>query len=147
MQERNIMNGAFAGVTTATYFDFINFLQSSKWLLLLGVALIILDFRFGIKYSKVKKEEIKRSRAVRRTINKVVDYFCWISLAYLLGMAFGTPFGINVIPFVVMVVIYGAELESVIVNYFGSKGRTVKWDFFKWFNKKTDLDIEEKKDE
>lgn len=117
----------------------IEFFVWSKWFLALGLCLTIADLAFGISAAKYRRELIKRSRAVRRTIDKVCSYVLWIVLAYMFGHAFGQPFGINLLPVVMLLVIYGVELESVYVNYFAAKGRSISIDVLKFFSKKADI--------
>jgi hypothetical protein len=142
VHDKNIGMYSLTGISSTIFTEFHEFLHDSKYLLVLGVALVFLDLRWGIKCSRLRKETIKASRAVRRTVNKMIDYFCWIGLAYLLGMTFGQSFDIHILPYIVMAVIYGVELESILHNYFGSKGKKFKWNFWKWFEKKTDMEIE-----
>lgn len=133
--ERNIVGGVTATVLSGFY----EFAEPLRWLLLLGVVLIIVDFRFGLRASKKRGDPIRLSRAIRRTINKAVDYICWIFLAGSLGAAFGESMGTKILPILVMLVIYGVELNSCFSNYFEAKGSKVKVDIFKYFAKKTDI--------
>lgn len=129
-------------------FGLIEFLLWAKWLLIAAFALSIADLRFGIAAAKYRKETIRRSRAVRRTIDKVCNYVLWVVLAYAFGKAFGNSFKIDILPVIILIVIYGVELESIYLNYFESKGKRVKVDVFKIFRKKVDLiEIEEQDDE
>ena len=83
----------------------IDFFLWSKWLLILAFLLTMADLKFGISAAKYRHEIVKRSRAVRRTFDKIY------------------------------------------VNYFASKGKSVRVNFLKFFGKKTDIiDIEEKEE-
>lgn len=125
----------------------VEFFVWAKWLFLLAVCLTICDLKFGISASRYRKEIIKRSRAVRRTIDKICSYCLWVVVAYCFGEAFGKPFGIDLLPLIILIVIYGVELESIYVNYFNAKGKKVKVHIFKFFKKNTDLiEIEEEKE-
>ena len=127
MSERNTISA------TVTVFmsGFMDFIEPLKWFLLLGLMLILADFRI--------------SRAGRRSINKMVDYLCWILLAGAIGKAFGGPFDIPVLPAVILLVVCGLEINSVFMNYFEARGKKVKVNIFKYFAKKTDIiDVEEK---
>ncbi|NDV46268.1 hypothetical protein D0T49_04335 [Paludibacter sp. 221] len=125
--------------------DLFDFLSWSKWLFILAFALTIADLRFGILASKAKKIVIKRSRALRRTFDKICNYLIWVMLAYVFGKAFGNPFGIDLLPLIMLLVVYGIELESIYVNYFTSKGKKIKINIFKFFSKKVDIiEVEEK---
>lgn len=142
MNERNVIGGVVAWVLSS----FADFLEPLKWFLLLGLVLVIADLRFGIEAAQYRKEVIRTSRAIRRTINKMIDYLCWIFVAGTMGEAFGTPFSIVFLPAIVMLVVYGIEINSCYANYFEARGKKVKIDVFKFFAKKSDI-IEVKEDE
>lgn len=128
-------------------FGLLEFFIWAKWLLILAFVLTMADLKFGISASRYRKEEIKRSRAVRRTLDKICSYVLWVIIAYSFGQAFGQPFGVDLLPVIILLVIYGVELESIYVNYFASKGKNVKVNVLKFFGKKTDIiDIEEKEE-
>ncbi len=125
----------------------LEFFIWAKWLLLLAFLLTMADLKFGISAAKYRNEIVKRSRAVRRTLDKITNYCLWIILAYTFGQAFGQPFGIDLLPLIILLVIYGVELESIYVNYFAAKGKKVKVNVFKFFSKKNDIiEVEEKED-
>ena len=87
--------------------DFLEFMEPLKWFFLLGLILIVVDLRFGILAARARGESIRTSRAVRRTLNKVIDYLCWILVAGAMGKAFGMPFDVPILPALVLLVIYG----------------------------------------
>lgn len=61
-----------------------------------------------------------------------------------MGEAFGTPFSIAFLPAVVMLVVYGIEINSCYTNYFEARGKKVRVNVFKFFAKKNDIiEIEE----
>ncbi|MCC8155361.1 MAG: phage holin family protein [Tannerellaceae bacterium] len=124
----------------------VDFFVWGKWLFLLAVFLTLGDLKFGIEASRFRKEPIKRSRAVRRTLDKICGYLIWIVMAYTFGQAFGLPFGIELLPLIILIIIYGVELESIFVNYFGAKGKKIRVNFLSFFRSKTDL-IEIKEEE
>lgn len=86
-----------------------------RWMIILGVLLVISDFWFGISESRVKKKRIRRSSAWRRTLNKIVDYFCYITLGSILGMALGEYYGFNSILISVSIILlcYAFEIDSI----------------------------------
>lgn len=143
MHEKNIINGTFAVFLSG----FFEFLEPLKWLALCGIILIVADLRFGVMASKKRGETIRTSRAVRRSINKLIDYTCWVLLACALEHTFAEPFHIPLLPTIVMLVVYGVEINSIFANYFEYKGLNLKVDIFKFFKKKTNdiIDIEEVK--
>ena len=108
MSERNTIS-AMVSVFMSGFMDFI---EPLKWFMLLALILIIVDLRFGIAAARKRGEKIRFSRAGRRTINKMVDYLCWILLAGAIGKAFGIPFDIPLLPSIVLLVIYGFEINS-----------------------------------
>lgn len=147
MSDRNIISAMAASFLA----PFVEIIGAMKWFFILAPILIICDLWFGIQAAKKRGEKIKKSRAIRRTINKIVDYLCWIFLAATMGQAIGAPLEIPILPVLIMLIIVGVELESCVVNYFESKGKHVKFNWRKLFGKKAEsmLDgvIEESKDD
>lgn len=147
MQERNLIGGVTATVLTPFVEGWPKLLP---WLIL-AIVLLLVDLRFGIKAAEVRGESIRRSRAVRRSINKLVDYICWISIAWLFGLTFGQVFDIPIITYIVLTVIYRIEVQSIVDNYFEYKGLKIKFSVLKFFAqlfKKPEIaDYVEKKDE
>lgn len=134
-------------LTDGIIIGLIEFVQWAELLLVLALVLTIADLYFGIGAAKFRKEKIRRSRAVKRTINKICSYVLWVILAYFFGKVFGVPFGIELVPTIMLLIIYGVELESIYSNYFEAKGKKIKVNILSFFSKKTDIiDIEEEKD-
>ena len=50
-----------------------------RWMILLGFMLIVSDLWFGIRASKYLNVNVRKSRAGRRTLNKIIDYICYIT--------------------------------------------------------------------
>lgn len=123
------------------------FFHWCKWLLLLAGILTIADLAFGIKAARHRHETVRRSRALKRTINKICSYLLWIVVAYAFGESFGKPFGIDLLPLIILLIIYGVELESIFSNYFETKGMNIKINFLKFFGNKTEIIEIEEKDE
>ena len=73
---------------------------------------------------------------MRRAINKLVDYICWITLAGVVGNAFGTILGIPILSALILLVVYGIELTSCFNNYFEFKGINKQINIWKLFGKK-----------
>lgn len=149
MQDRNIIGAA----TSMALMPFIDFYQALVPYILLAIALIIADSRFGIEAAQKRGEVIRSSRKWRRAINKLVDYICWISLAGVFSNAYSEVFGIPALSAIVLLIVYAIEIVSCFNNYFEFKGVDVRLSFtgiFKhWFKKvsKSDADIIEKKEE
>lgn len=147
MQDRNVI----AGSTAAVISPLVTFYQNLLPYLLLAIVLIAVDSRFGILASRKRKETIRTSRAIRRAINKLVDYICWITLAGMIGQTFGCSFHIPLMSVVVLCIVYGIELTSIFNNYFEYKGIKLKFNGLKFFSKITgqsaiEESIEEVKD-
>ena len=103
-----------------------------RWMILLAIILILSDLWFGISASRVQDIVIRKSRAGRRTLNKLVDYICYILLGAVLGKAIGEPYGMNpiVVSITVMVICYCFEIDSIyghICEIHGIKKRYSIW--------------------
>ena len=118
MQERNILSG-----TTATILaPFVEDWEGAFMWLIVVIVLILSDARFGCMASKQRGEPVRRSRLIRRSVNKLVDYICWISIAWALSHTFGTIFGIPYVVAVIMLGVCAIEMSSIIDNYCEYKG-------------------------
>ena len=133
MQDRNVI----AGATAAVISPLVDFYAKLLPFLMLAMLLIIIDSRFGIQASKKRGETIRTSRAIRRAINKLVDYICWITLAGMIGNTFGSAFHIPLLSIIVLCVVYSIELTSIFNNYFFYKGIKKKFNGLKFFSKLT----------
>ena len=127
MQERNIIGGVTASVLS----PFIDGWQQMLWFLILAIILILGDLRFGIAAAKKRGERIRPSRAVRRSINKLVDYICWLSIAAVVGINFGTVFDVPLLSVIIMAIVCIIELSSIIDNYLEYKGIKQKVNLIK----------------
>ncbi len=145
-----------------TYYDLVNYMTYldalllglrdffiwAKWLMLLALLLTFADLKFGVDKAKYKKEEVRFSRAWKRTINKIIGFIGWITVAYAFGQAFGLPFDIPLLPLFILLIIYILECQSVYSNYFAARGKNYKVNLFKFFSKKTDIiEIEEESED
>ena len=133
MQDRNVI----AGATAAVISPLVDFYGRLLPFLMLAMLLIIIDSRFGIQASKKRGEEIRTSRAIRRAINKLVDYICWITLAGMIGNTFGVAFHLPLLSIIVLCIVYAIELTSIFNNYFFYKGIKKKFNGLKFFSKVT----------
>ena len=127
MHERNIIGGVTASVLS----PFIDGWQQMLWFLILAIILILGDLRFGIAAAKKRGERIRPSRAVRRSINKLVDYICWLSIATVVGINFGTVFDVPLLSVIIMAIVCIIELSSIIDNYLEYKGIKQKVNLIK----------------
>ena len=127
MHERNIIGGFTAAVLS----PFLEGWQQMLWFLILAVILILGDLRFGIAAAKKRDEKIRPSRAVRRSLNKLVDYICWVSIATVVGVNFGSVFGLPLLSVIIMAGVCIIEMSSIIDNYLEYKGIKKKVNLIK----------------
>ena len=109
-----------------------------RWMILLAFVLILSDFWFGISVSRMKGIEVRKSIAGRRTLNKVIDYLCYVLLGAIIGKAIGDPYGLNpiTVSITIMILCYCFEIDSIynhICEQHGVKKRysiwTILWKF------------------
>ena len=95
--------------------EVLELIYDLRWMVLLSLVLIATDFWFGVSESKMLGKDVIRSKAWRRTLNKVVDYMCYLMLAGVLGMAIGEPMGIGHLKVAVVVMLFTCawELDSI----------------------------------
>ncbi len=132
MSETNNLFSAAMAALGMVFADFYGHL--APWLLL-GMVLVLVDLRFGLLAAKSRKEQIRPSRAWRRTLNKMVDYLCWVTLAEVCSRTFGVSIGVPVVSMAMLFIIYGIELNSCVNNYLEYKGTKKKWNFFRLVGK------------
>mgnify|MGYP000043119107 CR=1 FL=1 len=101
---------------SAFYMEFYALMWDMRWLMLLSLVLVVADLWYGISKARRRKEEVRISRAIRRTLIKIGDYICVIILAAVLGKAIGQPLGIDysIMAVCCMCLACYCELESVI---------------------------------
>lgn len=139
----NDTNNFFSAAMAAVGMALCEFYSHLAPWLLLGLGLVLVDLRFGILAAKVRKEVVRPSRMWRRTINKMVDYLCWVTLTEMCSRTFGITMGVPAVSIAMLFVIYGIELNSCVNNYLEYKGIKKKWNFFKLVGKE-DLLADEK---
>lgn len=108
--ETNVMETGTRAVSMALFStEMINVMSDARWMLLAITVCVLADFRYGWgesskRYSKAKAEgdriemaqyRWRTSRALRRTVNKLIDYFIWVSLGMIFGIAILRPLGVD----------------------------------------------------
>lgn len=131
MDERSIATSAIAALLSP-YVD--GWKEMIIWFIV-AIVLLMADLRFGIGAAKSRGESIRVSRAVRRTVNKLVDYICWISIAWVFGKSFGKFFGFPTVPAIVMLGVCLMEFSSIVGNYAAMKGKKISFNIVKLFLK------------
>lgn len=132
-----------AGATATVISPLVDFYGKLLPFLLLAILLIAIDSRFGIQASKKRGETIRTSRAIRRAINKFVDYVCWITLAGMIGQTFGLAFHVPLLSIIVLLIVYTIELSSIFNNYFFYKGIKMRFNGLKFISKVSGTNVEE----
>lgn len=124
MQNRDVITGTAAAILS----PFVENIESLVIWLMVSLVLIVTDLRFGLQAAHVRGERIRSSRAVRRTINKFVDYICWVMIAWTMGVSFGKVFDIPVLAALIMLVICLIEISSIFDNYFECHGMHLRFN-------------------
>ena len=106
--------------------------DSIIWLIAAGI-LIIADLYFGIDAAIYNGEKVRVSRAVRRTLNKICEYFCWIMMSAVLSVCYHSDW----IKLAILSVVIGNELQSCITNFFAARGVNISFNIFKMLAKVT----------
>lgn len=141
-----IAQGGVASVFIAFYH---NSLQIMVPYVIVVFAVVVLDLIQGIKASIKRGEEIRVSRAIRRTVSKLFEYICWVVLATTLSLAVNW----SALQYIILCIPLITEMISIVDNYLFSKGKKITGlNFWKIFGSKlgVDLDdvkIEDRKDE
>ena len=99
-----------------------------------------MDLIFGIAAAQRRGESVRVSRAIRRTVNKLVEYACWVILAASLAVAFN----FKSLNWIILSIVIGNEMISIFSNWMFVHGKKVSGlqDFFlKLLGKKLDTDL------
>ena len=101
----------------------------------------------GVSLGDTTVDNFGRILKGKITINKLVDYICWITLAGAFGATFGDVLNIPILSAIIILIIYGIELSSCFNNYFEARGWKFRINVFKLFGqKKLEDAVEEVKD-
>lgn len=76
------------------------------------------------------------SRAVRRTVNKMCEYLCWV----MLGITISIGFAADWLKYLIFAIIYGNELSSCLSNYFAAKGKRITFNVFSLLGRRLGID-------
>lgn len=90
------VNAGGVVVAGALYAELIQVLYDLRWAVLFIMVLVFTDFWSGLTASvKVRKEDFRLSRALRRTVVKFLEYINFIIFGLVLSKACLIPFGIG----------------------------------------------------
>ncbi len=108
-------------------------LYDMRWMITLALILIIADLWFGVSASRHRGEKVRKSRAGRRTFNKLIDYLCYIFIGVAIGKAIAEPYGIDPIitAITAMVLCYCFEIDSIYEHILELHDIKVKYSIWK----------------
>ena len=108
-------------------------LYSMRWMITLALVLIIADLWFGVSAAKHRGEKVRRSRAGRRTFNKVVDYLCYLFIGVTIGKAIAEPYGVDPIitAITAMLLCYVFEIDSIYGHILELHNMKIKYSIWK----------------
>ena len=108
-------------------------LYSMRWMITLALVLIIADLWFGVSAAKHRGEKVRRSRAGRKTFNKVVDYLCYLFIGVTIGKAIAEPYGVDPIitAITAMLLCYGFEIDSIYGHILELHNIKIKYSIWK----------------
>ena len=66
--------------------EMVAMIYDLRWAIALCAALILADLWLGCRTSSADGKEVRKSRAIRRTANKFVDYLMYMLVAAMIGM-------------------------------------------------------------
>ena len=88
---------------------------------IVALSLVVTDLFFGIGAAKMRNEDIRLSKALRRTLDKLLSYVCWIIVAASLSISFAY----RPLNWIILGVVCAIELISIFSNYMACKGKKV----------------------
>ena len=108
-----------------------------RWMIILALILILSDLWFGVRAAKARGEKVRKSRAGRRTFNKLVDYLCYLFIGITIGKAIAEPYGVDPIVTAITAVLlcYGFEIDSIYGHILELHGIKVKYSIWRllWY--------------
>ena len=90
------------------------------FLIVAGVVILV-DLFFGVQAAHKRGEEVRASKAIRRTIGKAVEYLSWVILGATLGVAFEWP----PLSKIIIGVAISIELLSIVSNWLSLHGKKI----------------------
>lgn len=109
--------------------------DSMIWLVVAAVV-IVCDLFFGCEAARRRGESVRVSRAIRRTINKMCEYLCWVMLGITISIGFESEW----LKYLIFAIIYGNELSSCLSNYFEAKGKRISVNLLSLLGRRLGID-------
>ena len=126
MTETVVQNSATAILTSIFYQALAD---SIIWLVVAAVVIVC-------EAARKRGERVRISRAVRRTVNKMCEYLCWV----MLGITISIGFAADWLKYLIFAIIYGNELSSCLSNYFAAKGKRITFNVFSLLGRRLGID-------
>lgn len=142
--------------------ELVAVIYDSRWLLATILICVLADFRFGWgesskRYNRAKEKGDKlvmaqykwrTSRALRRSVNKLMDYIMWVSIGVFIGIALLKPIGIDYMMggVVATFVAVFCEVKSIIGHFFWLHGVAIEKKTIKGFMKAFAISWAKRKD-
>lgn len=150
MEQSGLMGtGTRTGVITLLSGELVSIIADTRWMMLAIFLCVIADFRFGwgesskrFNMAKKKGDKIvmaqykwRTSRALRRSVNKLIDYIMWVSIGVFIGMALLKPIGVDYMMggVVATSIAVGCEAKSIIGHFFWLHGVRIEEKSIKGF--------------
>lgn len=90
--------------------------------LIVAIIVILVDLIFGVRAAQHRHEEVRWSRAFRRTVSKMFEYVCWVTLSSSLAVAFKFP----ALEWIILGAVILNEVVSIASNWCEVHGIHVK---------------------
>lgn len=143
MEQTGLMNsGTRAGAFALFGAEAITMIADTRWMMLAIFLCVVADFWYGwgestkrYALAKEKGNEVlmaqykwRTSRALRRSMNKVIDYIIWLAVGMIVGFAVLRPFGIDYIfgAAIATAISVGCELISILGHLLYLRGVKVE---------------------
>lgn len=137
--ESTLLQGGTSVVMTAFLYEVI---ADMLPFLIVAVIVILVDLIFGIRAAQHRKEEVRYSRAFRRTVSKMFEYVCWVTLSSSLAVAFKFP----ALEWIILGAVILNEVVSIASNWCEVHGIRIKGlNIPKLIGEKVGLDLSEVK--
>lgn len=117
--ESALLQGGTSVVMTAFLYEVI---ADMLPFLIVAVIVILVDLIFGIRAAQHRKEEVRYSRAFRRTVSKMFEYVCWVTLSSSLAVAFKFP----ALEWIILGAVILNEIVSIASNWCEVHGIRIK---------------------
>lgn len=143
MEQTGLMNsGTRAGAFALFGAEAISMIADTRWMMLAIFLCVVADFWYGwgesakrYALAKEKGNEVlmsqykwRTSRALRRSMNKVIDYIIWLAVGMFIGIAILRPLGVDYIFGAVFAtaVSVGCEFISILGHFLYLRGVKVE---------------------